>query len=107
MTERDLHKSIRALLNAKRIVFFESRMDKRTTQRKGVPDFVFSVKSSPLGSRLGYNTAVAWEAKVGNGKLRPEQQTMFEAMQRHPNQWHCAVVRSLDDAIKELEALGL
>ena len=110
--ERSLHAQIRNLLNLKGIVFFESRMDRKTTQPKGTPDFIFSVllerpeKHDPT-SNLCVPLPVAWEIKVGNLKLRPEQETMLRNMQRRPNAWNCKVIRSLQEAADELKAMGI
>ena len=95
ITERKLHAQIRSLLSLKNIVYFESRMDKRTTQKKGAPDFIFATKGIP----------VAWECKVGKGKLRPEQEEMLCKME--VNGWRIKVVRSLQEASEALKDMGV
>lgn len=101
MSEKDLHRQIRQLLDAKGIVYFESRMDRPTTQRKGVPDFIFAV----WRRCEAWIYPVAWECKIGKGKLSSEQEETFKRLQRPPNAWQCTVIRSLDEAIAELERL--
>jgi hypothetical protein len=96
-TEKDLHKSIRHQLLYRGIEFFESRMDKRTTQRKGTPDFVFAVEGR----------AIAWECKSPVGKLSKAQEEMHIRLEQWPNYWKIKVIRSLQEAIKELAELKL
>jgi hypothetical protein len=91
-TEKDLHVAIRSLLSLKGIEYFESRMDKRTTQRKGTPDFIFAVEGR----------AVAWECKSPVGKLSKAQEEMHIRLAQWPNYWKIKVIRSLQEAIKEL-----
>jgi hypothetical protein len=94
-TERKLHAQIRNLLSLKEIVYFESRMDRRTTQRKGTPDFIFAAKGIPI----------AWECKTGKSKLSPEQEQMLQAME--VNGWRIKVVRSLQEAAEALKDIGV
>jgi len=94
--ERDLHKAIRSLLSLRDIEFIESRMDKRTTTHKGVPDFIFAVNGQ----------AIAWECKSPTGKLSDVQERMLERLMMPPNQWHVSVIRSAGEAIKKLYELG-
>ena len=98
MTEAALHRQIRALLNAKGIVFIESAMHKRSTNQPGLPDFCFAIHNRTIGATVAYG----WECKIGDGKLSPAQEAMFERLRRKPNAWHCVVIRSLDDAIYDL-----
>jgi len=95
--ERDLHKAIRSLLSLRDIEWVESRMDKRTTQRKGVPDFIFSVNGQ----------AIAWEIKTPAGKLSLVQERMLERLMSPPNLWNIKVIRSLPEAIHALAELGV
>jgi hypothetical protein len=110
--ERKLHRQIENLLRLKNVVFFHSRIDKKTTRPKGEPDFLFSVfldkpnKVDPLNVTL-IPVPVAWEVKVGNLKLRPEQEEMLRRMQTPPNSWRVKVIRSLQEAADELKALGV
>jgi len=100
-SERDLHKLIRGLLGIKGIEFIESRMDKRTTQKRGVADFIFSVDVE------GFAVACCWECKYDGGDLTIEQAQMFLRMSKLPNHWRCRVIRSFDHAVFELEELGI
>jgi hypothetical protein len=94
-TERKLHAQIRNLLSLKEITYFESRMDRRTTQRKGAPDFIFAVRGIPVG----------YECKTGNSKLRPEQEELLEKMRF--NGWHVRIIRSIKEAADDLKELGI
>jgi len=109
--EGDLHEEIRGILNRRGIIYFESRMDKRTTQRKGVPDFIFSVAVTSVDGKTEavLSTAVpqAWECKFGYKKLTPEQAGTFAAMSRFPNCWRTVEIRSVSQALQELSSLGL
>ena len=106
-SEASLHKAIAKLLSLKKIVFVHSRTDRPTTQQKGVPDFLFAVRAVSADKASWRVEAVAWEVKTERGKLRPEQAEMHFSMQRIPNYWRVKVIRSLDDAIAELDELGL
>lgn len=92
-SERDLQKQIASLLSVKGIWFCQSRMDKATTQRKGVPDFLLA---------WGYQP-VAFEVKFGNGQLTKEQLSTQAQMCR--NGWRFHVVRSLEDVKVILDTL--
>ncbi len=108
-SERDLHRQIENLLRLKDIVFFSSRMDRRTTTQVGMPDFIFAtICSSTVKATLDFATFAlpcAWELKVAGRPLEPEQVKMFERMRK--NGWACRVIRSVDDALAELKRLGL
>ena len=113
-TERDLHKYIRGLLELRGIEFIESRMDKRTTQKRGVPDFLFTVAFHPVPEMKDgavvmswWPIACAWELKLPGRVLDPDQKAMFERLSTRPNCWCCRVIRSVDEALAELKKLGL
>src|SRR5947207_5398930 len=114
MTEKELHQKIRTLLDHHDIVYFESRMDKKTTQRKGVPDFLFAVDPGNSGSlaypfnagdvtiperhtsMINLGAACAWECKTETGKLSEEQRAMLTKMNfSPPNCWRTAVIRTV------------
>ena len=62
--EAELHQQIESWLKSKRFYYVHSRTDQRTTQAKGVVDFIVAM---PGGK-------VAWvEIKRKGGKLSPEQ----------------------------------
>ncbi len=106
-SEAALHRSIRNLLQAKGIVYFESTFGRKTTMQPGTPDFLFTVKSGRWDGGCYPRFSVAWEAKIGSVKLSPAQKKMFLRMRTRPNAWQCEVVRSLDQAIKILEEFGV
>jgi hypothetical protein len=113
-SERDLHKAIANLLRLRGIEFFESRMDRKTTQAVGVPDFVFAVsaklpptKSMLLDAVIAAPLACGWEVKIAGRPLSESQQAMFRKLTTPPNAWCCRVIRSVDDALAELKRLGL
>ena len=110
ISEAALHRSIRNLLQVKGIVYFESTFGRRTTMQLGMPDFVFAAYTSRISHAMKMipgHVANAWECKIGNKQLTPEQDMMFRKLQYQPNCWKCTVIRSLDQAIEELEALGI
>ncbi len=95
MKEIELHKQIIELFDKLGIFYIRSRTDKRTTQKKGIPDFLFAY----------YGQAVAWEVKVDDNKLSKEQIEVCGDMRCSPNQWEWFEIRSLDDAIKAMNEL--
>jgi hypothetical protein len=111
-SEKELHKQIENLLRLKGVQFFSSRMDKRTTTQVGMPDFIFSLafKPSPdqtMGSLLSWPLGCAWELKLPGKKLDAEQQAMFDRMTTSPNAWCCRLITSIEQALEELQKLGL
>lgn len=98
-SERELQKHIVALLRFKGIEPNVSRMDKRTTHRVGWPDVVFCASTFAT-------FACAWEVKL-HGYLSREQEQMAIRLQTPPNAWKWRVIRSVDEAIKELKEMGL
>lgn len=83
--EKELHKLIYQELTRNSIVPIHSRMDKRTTNVRGLPDFLFVYHGVPY----------AIEAKAPKGQLSPEQMRTIVRMEE--NGWHCHVVRSFDE----------
>lgn len=96
-SERELHKMIGNLLRQRSIEFVESRMDKRTTQKRGVPDFLMAIEGQ----------ACAIEVKYGNGKLSEEQATMLHKLEISPNKWRVVVIRSVDEMLNFLREFNL
>jgi|SRR5215472_1498792 len=110
--ERRLHSQIRQLLHLKGIVFLESRMDKRSHMTVGWPDFTFAVLMQKPNKIDPTNVTCvpipcAWECKVGNRKVTPEQVEMMWKLQKEPNAWRVKVIRTLQEAADELRALGV
>lgn len=107
-SERDLHRQVGALLRLRGIEYFESRMDKPTTQRRGVPDILFCVTLKVKGpGDLRWPVGVGWELKLPGKKLDPDQEQMLERMTSPPNAWCVRCVHSVDEALMELKRLGL
>ncbi len=106
-SERDLHKQIGNLLRLRGIVFFESRMDKKTTRKKGEPDFLFSVAilNGPPTNTIA--VPCAWECKTGSGQLSDDQKAVAVKLTTFPNHWRFVVIRSVDEALAELKRMGL
>jgi hypothetical protein len=93
-SEKELQEQLLAYLEEHRgIVVFYSRMDRKTSNRKGQPDFLFAFKGIP----------VAWEVKTPIGKLRPEQEAI--APKLLANGWRYSVVRSVQQAKTILDEL--
>lgn len=91
--ERDLHKQIKGLLGVRSIWYCYSRTDKKTTQAKGVPDFLCCVNGTPL----------ALEAKFAKGRTTEEQESTMAHMRK--NGWQCHVVRSVEEVKTILDSL--
>lgn len=87
--ERDLMKQVTAMLDLWGIVWNASRMDRRTTCRRGWPDLVFALKDA-----TGRAVPCAIELKSQTGQLRPDQAEMLDKLAA--NGWRVAVIRSLD-----------
>lgn len=98
-----LQAEIAKLLDRLGIVYIRSRTDKRSTNNRGTPDFIFAIASKKLTS----DCACAWEVKLPKKKLRPEQQQMLQKLQTGPNAWRYCVITSVDEAIAELKAIGM
>lgn len=93
--EKELHRQIEQFLRLKGVrAIVHSRMDRKTTQAKGVPDFLFCWKGKPT----------AMELKTGNNTLSDEQVKWIGEM--YDDGWKVGVVRSLDDCIKLLSEPG-
>ena len=91
MSERDLQQAIQTLLGYKGIQSIRSRMDTRTSNNIGTPDFLFAVKGQ----------AVAWEAKLPKKPLSLEQTVMRSRLEH--DGWKYAVIHTIDEAITELK----
>lgn len=78
-----------------RKIIVRSRMDRATTQAKGVADLLFCCKGQ----------AVAWEVKVGQNVLSAEQAAWLRDARE--DGWCCAVIRSLDEAMSTYAIISL
>lgn len=89
--ERGVQDEIDLFLRYKEIVFIRPRMDKKTTIKKGWPDFTFALRGR----------AVAIEVKVPGEKPTPEQERIHAQMRAEPNCWLVYVVYSCAE-VKEI-----
>lgn len=83
--EKNLHKLIWAELTRRGIVVIHSRMDRKSTTIKGLPDFCF----------VHYSVPYAIEVKTQTGQLTREQKITMQRMAL--NGWMTHVVRSFDE----------
>lgn len=90
-SERELQDQIANYLHYKGIFFVRSRMDKKTTTRKGTPDFIFALPEP--GAWHGRPYAI--EVKVGSNTLTREQEEVRLQMLR--NGWRYFVVNQFSD----------
>ena len=100
--EEELHAMIRKLLDGLGILYVRSRTDKRTTQQKGVPDFLMGIQSPD-----GLCWPVAWECKVEGRKLSEEQELWKLDATRGRNGWHYSVIHNLTEACASLARYGV
>lgn len=85
-SERELSDQVYALLTLRGVKFIvRSRFDKKTTQRKGVPDILCCFGGVPL----------AFELKTPQGKLSTEQHQAGICMLQ--DGWRWQVITSLDE----------
>lgn len=82
------------------------RTDKKSAATVGWPDITFAIigQTSSAWNKI---QPVAWEVKFGPGQLSKEQEQMAIRLQSPPNCWRYRVIRSLDEAIKELKEMGI
>ena len=85
-SEKQIQGQIEGLLRRNNVWFVRQRMDKKTSQRCGVPDFLLCVRGR----------FVAWEVKCGLGKTRPEQDKELEMIRLSGGR--ALVIRSYDEA---------
>ena len=86
-SEREIHRQIEQWLNLHGIVYIHSRMDRKTSTAKSIPDFCFCYFVKPL----------AIEIKLPGKLPTAEQRDCMERMRA--NGWTCAVARSLKEFI--------
>jgi hypothetical protein len=109
-SEKELHRQVAGLLRIRDIVFFDSRMDRKSTVQIGMPDFVFCFvrtlePTDTTASLLRWPVPCCWELKIDNRKLEPAQELMFQRLT--VNGWKCSVIRSVAEAVSQLKELGL
>jgi hypothetical protein len=104
--EREIQKQIAGYLRLLNVWHVQSRMDRKTSNTVGAPDFIFPYKGA----------AVFWEVKCPwLRSLRPEQAHARERIEAQGGEWRLitslaeaqAHLRELDDRQRETEALQL
>ena len=109
--ERQLQTMIVNLLRLKGIEPLWHRTDKKSAATVGWPDITFAVQGKWQNLDEGldgtFEIPCAWEAKFGNGQLSKEQQQMHVRLSTPPNTWRISIIRSVDEALKELKELGI
>lgn len=94
--ESKLHEQIIAELNRRRYYFVHSRMDRATTQARGVPDFIIAIPGT-----LNTRPRTLWvEAKRKGGKLTPEQAGALAWLDRDGHE--TSIVYSLTGLLKAI-----
>lgn len=102
--ERELQKQIAGYLRLLNVWHVQSRMDRKTSNTVGAPDFIFPYKGA----------AVFWEVKCPwSRSLRPEQAHARERIEAQEGEWRLitslaeaqAHLRELDDRRRETTAL--
>lgn len=88
--ERELQNQIAGYLRLREIAFCRSRMDKKTTNTLGWPDFVFAIEGKPI----------AFECKMPGKKPDEEQIKCHNAMLK--NGWHIHTIYSFDQAVDSI-----
>ncbi len=119
-SERQLQSQIVNLLRLKGIEVLWHRTDKKSAATIGWPDLTFCVYElapqqvgTPDGTRESKILrawqifACAWEIKMPDGELSKEQEKMYIRLGTRPNGWIYRVIRSVDEALKELKSMGI
>ena len=101
--EEQLHASIRKLLDGLGIIYVRSRTDKRTTQQKGVPDFLMGI----YDRNQERSVALAWECKVEGRKLSEDQEKWKTNACRGNNAWHYYTIHNFTEACHSLDNYGI
>jgi hypothetical protein len=96
--ERELQKQLANYLRLLGLWFTQSRMDRRTSNTVGTPDFVFPYRGA----------AVYWEVKCPWSRaLRPEQAKAREAILKQGGEWRLITCLAEAQAhLRELDALA-
>jgi hypothetical protein len=100
--ERQLQSQIVSLLRLKGIEVLWHRTDKKSAATIGWPDLTFSVMNKHLQM-----WACVWEVKLPEGKMSEAQVQMADNLTRVPNRWNHKVIRSVQEALKELRSMGI
>lgn len=91
--ERELQCQIAQLLNLRNIPYFAQRMDKRSTGKRGTPDFICCYRGR----------FIALECKTGNAQCTQEQLDTLSKIQAHGGA--AVVVRTLEEAMHVFAAI--
>jgi len=86
--EKQMQDFIETFLTEQGTAAIRSRMDRKTSNQCGTPDFLFAIKGQ----------AVAFECKLPGRKLTEAQEKMIRKMTE--NGWRCYVINSYDEAKK-------
>lgn len=86
--EKEIQSEIASLLRRNEIWFSSSRMDRKTTNTRGTPDFLFSINGH----------AIALEVKAKSGVISEEQ--CKTRTQMIANGWSHFIVRSYEEALE-------
>ena len=70
--EKELHKDFEGFLRRNRMVYIHSRMDKRATIAKGIPDFII----------LHRRATIAIEFKIRGNKTSTEQEQFIDSLRK-------------------------
>ena len=92
--ERELQRQIAAYLRLRGIWHTQSRMDRRTSNTVGTPDFVFP----HAGQYVGWECKCPWSRA-----LRPEQEAARIAIEAQGGQWR--LITSVSEAKEHLDEL--
>lgn len=78
--EKEIHTTLGQWLRLNDFVFIHSRTDKRSTQEKGVPDFII----------MRNNRVLCIECKLPSNKLQPDQEAFKAKLERNGMPLHIA-----------------
>lgn len=116
-SHKKLQTQILALLEGhKGIVVVYSRMDRKTSNKRGVADLLFAVHGTEhhgmidAGTRETRRRCVypcAWEIKTGDDELSKEQIKFRDACQSGLNAWRWREINTYDQALAELREMGV
>jgi hypothetical protein len=105
--ERQLQGLIVNLLRLRGIEVLWHRTDKKSAATVGWPDLTFSVPNQNGTHINGWLVAIpcAWEVKLPGENLSDKQDSMWGKL--IANGWRLKIIRSVDQALVELKAMGL
>jgi len=103
--EKELQKQICSYLRLKGIEPIVSRTDKRTTNNVGTPDILGAFCGEQAGHVRIF--AFAFECKMPNKQMRPQQIEMRKLMTTSPNAWSHRLITHLNQVIEFLRERGI